>query len=88
MTPEEETAYLDGQRSAWLALYRACLRHLGYTAQAGPTAPSQEAWIIEREETIAVLRALCREHGDNEWDATLSLADILDKHLGKYLGTP
>lgn len=79
MTPDEETAYLQGQRSAWTRLYGECLRHLGYTA------PSPEAWIKEREDTIAILRQLCREYGDNDWEETLYLADILDKHLGDHL---
>lgn len=79
MTPEEETAYVQGQRSIWTRLYADCLRHLGYTA------PSSESWIHEREETIAVLRSLCRDHGDNDWDESLYLADIVEKHLGDHL---
>lgn len=41
--------------------------------------------LSERAEAIAVLRDLCESHGDNDWPATLNLADIIDKHLGKHL---
>lgn len=41
--------------------------------------------IRERAETIQVLRRLCKDYGDNDWTDDLSLADIIDKHLGNYI---
>lgn len=77
MNENEEQAYMRGSRAAWLVMLRECLRQLGYESPE-----SQQAhWIIEREETIAQLRRLCAQHGDNEWDEKLHLADVIDKHL-------
>lgn len=48
-------------------------------------AAGQAAWLIEREEAVARLRWLCEEFGDQDWDDNLHLADVIDKHLGRYL---
>lgn len=82
MDAKEESAYMQGQRAIWLRLLSECLRGLGYDT---PEA-KQASWITEREEAIAVLRDVCAHHGDNEWDETLHLADIIDKHLANHLG--
>lgn len=39
----------------------------------------------ERQETIKSLRGLCKDFGDNDWPDDLHLADVIEKHLGKYL---
>ena len=39
----------------------------------------------ERRETIAMLRQVCEEFGDNEWPDNLHLADIIEKHLWRHL---
>ena len=39
----------------------------------------------ERMETIARLRSVCAEHGDNEWSDELHLADVIEKHLERHL---
>lgn len=39
----------------------------------------------EREETIKMLRIICKDHGDLDWQDNLHLTDIIDKHLGKHL---
>lgn len=51
-----------------------------------------EAWrlpreisVSERQETIKSLRGLCKDFGDNDWPDDLHLADVIEKHLGKYL---
>jgi hypothetical protein len=81
MTEQQEQAYIEGQRQVWVKLMRLCLSELGYdSAEATP-----HRWISEREEAISILRRLCDDFGDNEWDESLHLADIIDKHLGKYL---
>lgn len=86
-TPEEkpnydESSYEQGNRAAWLNMLSQCLLHLGY--KDSPEA-AQTAWISEREQAIARLRILCDDFGDNDWDTDLHLADVIDKHLGKYL---
>lgn len=76
-----EQDYESGTRAAWSAMLGECLRHLGYTG-----APAEHAaWITEREEAIARLRDICSEYGDNDWDDTLHLADIIEKHLHRRL---
>lgn len=82
MNEAEEQAYVRGQRAIWLRLLSECLRNLGYES---PEA-QQAGWITEREEAIAQLRDVCTHHGDNDWDETLHLADIIDKHLANHLG--
>lgn len=81
MNEEQEEFYTQGQRAVWLSFLQECLKNLGYHSPE----TGQAKWILEREETIAKLRELCGEFGDNDWDASLHLADILEKHLAKYL---
>lgn len=82
MTEREEEVYTRGQRSAWTALLRECLKQLGYTGTEAEAA----AWVTEREESVAVLRRACAEWGDNEWNEDLHIADVIDKHLVGHLG--
>lgn len=42
---------------------------------------------VELADARAVLRRLCDDHGDNDWDDSLYLADVLDKHLGDHLNS-
>lgn len=84
MTDSEETAYLQGQRAAWLSVLRKALHELGYD----DAKVKAYGWIVEREEAVQKLRELCREHGDNEWPDDLYLADIIENHLADYLDTP
>lgn len=83
MTGHEEKLWIEGQRAGLVSVLSHCLTRLGYT----PSKPSDEMVRLatEREEAISVLRRLCREHGDNDWDETLNLADIIEKHLGRHL---
>ena len=76
-----DDAYQAGSRAVWLSLLRQCMEELEYGVnEAGPLR-----WIVEREEAIATLRRCCGDHGDNKWDERLHLADIIDKHLCRYL---
>ena len=75
--PIDETAYIQGSRAAWLQMLRECLRNLSYS---GNEAEAHD-WILEREATVAALRELCAEHGDNDWPDDLHLADVINKHL-------
>ncbi len=82
MTPGEEQAFLQGERAAWTRVLQEARNALGRSDK--PLA-DLAALTAEREQVIAVLRRLCEEHGDNDWDEDLHLADVVDKHLGRYL---
>ena len=76
-----EQDYIRGSRAAWHSMLQLCLRELDVD---DPIA-GQVQWVSEREQTVAMLRDICERHGDNDWDETLHLADVVDKHLGRYL---
>ncbi len=81
-TPEEikESAWIEGERSALKGILSFALRGLQYGDEF-----TRERLIKEREETIAALRRICDEFGDNDWDENLYLPDVLEKHLGRNL---
>lgn len=68
-------------RAAWSRMLQECVRELGYD---DPEA-QKTRWILERGAAIAQLRDLCGRFGDNEWPDNLHLADVIEKHLGRYL---
>ena len=70
-----------GYRSAWVELLELYLRNLGYQSNEA----QHVAWISERERTVSTLRWICAEHGDNNWPDDLHLADVIEKHLARYL---
>lgn len=39
----------------------------------------------ERAETVAALRRVCDEFGDNDWPDELHLGDVVEKHLRRHL---
>lgn len=41
--------------------------------------------LSERQQAVAKLREICGEFGDNAWPDELHLADVVEKHLAKYL---
>lgn len=75
MNDAEEQAYSLGSDRAWLSILKEALRNLGLKEQ------SEHQWKAERAETVLKLRAICMDHGDNEWPDDLHLVDVLDKHL-------
>jgi len=77
----EYSTYDEGRRRAWMHMLQTCLHALGVD---DPVA-THAAWVLERQEALAVLRTLCASHGNNAWEDSLSLADILERHLGRYL---
>lgn len=80
--PSEEEAdanYVRGQRAVWTRLLQTCLVELGYSGR------TMESLAIEREETVAALRSVCEEWGDNSWDDELHLADVVEKYLHNNL---
>ncbi len=78
---EQEKAYIDGSRMAWTRMLLNCLKELGVESPKGELA----RLIAEREMAVSALRRVCKDHGDNDWDEKLHLADIIEKHLGRYL---
>lgn len=68
-----------GNRAAWRSILQQALRELG---AEGHTV---ESLVAEREAAIAALRHLCDAWGDNDWDESLHLADIIEKHLARHL---
>lgn len=84
MTTEDDRDELwrRGNRAAWMRLFSMALGELGYD---NPEFATQHAWILEREATVAALRSLCEDFGDNDWPDNLHLADVIEKHLGRYL---
>lgn len=82
MTPDEhDQAYTEGSRTAWRQMLAECVRQLDYDDPAATNA----RWIQEREETVAALRSVCEEFGDNDWGEQLHLADVIEKHLARHL---
>lgn len=84
-----ESHYLRGQRSALIQQLHSVLRELSIPYTSIDEAPENLMTIarltMEREDTIAALRGVCEDHGDNDWDENLHLADVVNKHLGNYL---
>jgi hypothetical protein len=73
--------YIAGMRSALTHQLAHILGELGYSGDEG----QRLAWILERERAVAKLREVCAEYGDNDWEDNLHLADVIDKHLHRYL---
>lgn len=81
MTETNEQSYIAGTRAAYTDMLRLCLKMLGHDDPKS----QQSAWVLEREATIAQLRVVCADHGDNDWPDDLNLADVVQKHLANYL---
>ena len=80
MPEHSEASYMQGSLRAWSTMLAAeCLRHLGDREQ------DQHGWRTERADIVIALRALCEQHGDNDWPDDLHLGDVIDKHLACYL---
>lgn len=80
MTDSEELAYIAGHKMAYREMLGRCLRELDAADR------DANAWAAERADVVAALRAVCDEHGDNDWDDDLHLGDVINKHLAPYLG--
>lgn len=78
---EHEVGYTDGVRSAGIVqLHQALKTVLGVSA--GVDAAVMFAKLaLERQETIATLRRLLHDLGDDDWPDELHLSDIIEKHL-------
>lgn len=78
---EVEEHWNSGHRAAWTSMLQTCLSELDYVGNEVEHAK----WVIEREAAVVALREVCAEHGDNEWQDNLFLADVIEKHLGRHL---
>lgn len=80
--PDElrDQAWSAGYRAAQVQALRAALTGLDHEGSEVEHAK----WIVEREETVALLRGLCATNGDNDWTNDLHLRDVIEKHLIKY----
>ena len=77
----DEKSHIAGSRAFATHILGECCDELGYDNLVAQSA----RWIKEREDIIAQLRILCEEFGDNDWDETCHLGDVIDKHLGRHL---
>lgn len=77
-----EAGYMAGRTRVYLNQFVEASRELGYE---NPSLWKAKKFIIEREETIVILRNLCEKYGDNDWGNNLHLGDIIEKHLEPYL---
>lgn len=78
----DERMWMQGQRSALLGVVRDSLATLGVLGHKDFTA---EKLMLERASVIDALRRLCDEFGDNQWNESDHLGDVIERHLAKYL---
>jgi hypothetical protein len=66
----------------------AALEMLGHVIRLLPDGGEKRAALLERELADArrALRRVCENHGDASWNDSLNLADVVEKHLERYLG--
>lgn len=81
----DDESYIAGHRAAWNRMLAQVLTHLGYDTPGDLSLLHRVRLISEREDAIAMLRRVCEEHGDNDWEESLHLADIIEKHLWRHL---
>lgn len=74
-------SFLDGYNSALRRIVSDVVRRLGHDDPAAEKA----RWIVERGNVLAALREICHDFGDNDWPDSLSLADVIEKHLARHL---
>lgn len=88
MTNEEESAYMRGSRAVYQEMLSIALR--GLSVEPVPDTPDGMRKRIAQLEmihaqTIAALREICDEFGNNDWDDDLHPADVIEKHLARPL---
>lgn len=73
----------EGKRQAYWHIIEECLAGLGMVLDPADIQMRELYYLRERGETYAALRALCARYGDNEWDYSTYVPDILTHHLGR-----
>ena len=76
---ESDRHYQAGRTAHATSMLASLLRELD------PENRDLASMIEQAARARAQLRILCAEHGDNDWNDHLDLADVIEKHLGKYL---
>ncbi len=76
-----DTAYVSGKAQVWREVLALATQGLGATSRSR----TREQLLLERADTIAALRSVCEDFGDNDWDPSLHLADVVEKHLARHL---
>lgn len=82
---QSEKAWAAGRRSYAAHILREAARELACELDARRPEAAVALLLAEREAAVAKLEDLCRDFGDDNWAPNLHLADIIDKHLGRYL---
>lgn len=78
--------YAEGRRRTLINLLSHTISELtGYTRPEDNVLVHLARAIEEREEAVAVLREVCKKHGDNDWTENLHLADVIERHLVRHL---
>jgi len=78
MTEQDEETWDRGYKAALRRVLGDVLRGLDQEGDA-------KRWWLERMDTVAALRRVCGEYGDNDWEDRLHLSDVVEKHLERYL---
>lgn len=77
---DESKMFERGQRAAFRSILSTALREL-YPADD----LTVERLVLEREDVVRALREVCAGYGDNDWEPTLHLGDVIEKHLLRHL---
>jgi predicted secreted protein len=76
---KDDRHYIEGMKAAYKSMLSECISHLGAEDK------DKYAWQLERAATVAALRSLCEDIGDNDWEDNLHLADVISKHIVPYI---
>ncbi len=76
-----DAARQEGRRDVYAEILRLAIKGLA----DGSEDRDRVALLIERSDTISMLRRVCASFGDNYWPDSLHLADIIEKHLERHL---
>jgi predicted secreted protein len=83
----DEQQWSLGNQAAYRTMLATFLREMGCDVETQDSAVRTAARLTaERIDAIAALRRICEQHGDNDWDDDLYLADVIEKHLHRHLG--
>lgn len=85
-TKAELDRYHQGRVTGQEEVAKSLLSFLAAYLPAGDLAGVTLA--AEMSDARRVVRDLCEEFGDTDWDESLHLADVIDRHLGRYLKGP